>query len=158
MSGPTSKQTCDRLGENTNGVDCIEYYQKTKDLLQDYMGKHASHPNISKMEREAIKTLKEDNTHVVLTADTGVAIVVMDKSSYIDRCSTPISTSLAGISLAKFTDKSRQLFASSRENTGKITNGFSYNTINCSPQVIPVHQQDLMVYQKYIRQIAQCVL
>ena len=68
-----------------------------------------------------------------------------------------MSTSLAGISLAKFTDKSRQLFTSSRENMGKNTNGLSYNTINCSPQVIPVHQQDFMVYQKYMRQIAQCV-
>ena len=38
------------------------------------------------MEREAIKTLKEDNTHVVLTADKGVAMVVMDKSSYIEKC------------------------------------------------------------------------
>ena len=157
-----TKQICDRLAENTDGVDCSEYYQKTKDLLQDYKGKHASHPNISKMEREAIKTLKEDNTCVVLTADKGVAMVIMDKSSYIDKCialfRTPMSTSLTGISLAKFTDKSRQLFASSRENMGKITNGFSYNTNNCSPQVIPVHQQDFMVYQKYIRQIAQCVL
>ena len=35
------------------------------------------------MEREAIKTPKEDNTHVVLTTDKGVA---MDKSSYIDKC------------------------------------------------------------------------
>ena len=38
------------------------------------------------MEREAIKTFKEDNTHVVLTADKGVAMVVMDKSSYVDKC------------------------------------------------------------------------
>ena len=38
------------------------------------------------MEREAIKTLKEDNTHVVLTADKGVAMVVMEKSSYVDKC------------------------------------------------------------------------
>ena len=81
-----TKQICDRLGENTDGVDCSEYYQKTKDLLQDYKGKHASHPNISKMEREAIKFLKEDNTCVVLTADKGVAMVIMDKSSYTDKC------------------------------------------------------------------------
>ena len=66
-----TKQICDRLGENTDGVDCSEYYQKTKDLLQDYKGKCASHPNISKMEREAIKTLKEDNTCLILTADKG---------------------------------------------------------------------------------------
>ena len=57
-----TKQICDKLGENTKGVDCSEYYQKTKDLLQDYTRKHAAHPNISKMERDAIKTLKEDNT------------------------------------------------------------------------------------------------
>ena len=81
-----TKQICDRLGENTDGVDCSEYYQKTKVLLQDYKGKRASQPNISKMEREAIKTLKEDNTRVVLTADKGIAMVVMDKNSYIDKC------------------------------------------------------------------------
>ena len=66
-----TKQICDRLGENTDGVDCSEYCQKTNDLLQDYKGNHASHQNIPKMEREAIKTLKKDNTHVVLTADKG---------------------------------------------------------------------------------------
>ena len=33
-----TKQICDRLGENTEGVDCSEYYQKTMDLLQDYKG------------------------------------------------------------------------------------------------------------------------
>ena len=41
-----TRQICDRLGENTDGVDCSEYYQKTKDLLQDYKGKCASHPNV----------------------------------------------------------------------------------------------------------------
>ena len=71
---------------------------------------------------------------------------------------TPTSTNPAGISLAKFTDKSRQRFANSRENMGKNTNGCSYNTINCSPQVTPVHLQDFTVYQKYIKQIAQCIL
>ena len=57
-----TKQICDKLGENTDGVNCSEYYQKTKDLLQDYKQKSASHPNITKEEREAIKTLKEDDT------------------------------------------------------------------------------------------------
>ena len=83
-----TKQICDRLGENTDGMDCSECYQKSKDLLQDYKNKHASHPNITKEEREAIKTLKEDNTWVVLTADKGEAMVFMDKSSYIDKCMT----------------------------------------------------------------------
>ena len=83
-----TKQICDRLSENTNGVDCSEYYQKPKDLLQDYKDKCASNPNITKEERQAIKTLKEDDTCVALTAYKGVAMVVMDKSSYIDKCMT----------------------------------------------------------------------
>ena len=66
-----TKQIYDRLGENTDGIDCSVYYQKTKDLLQDYKDKCAPHPNITKQEREAIKQLKEDNMHVVLTADKG---------------------------------------------------------------------------------------
>ena len=37
-------------------------------------------------EWEAIKTLREDSSHVVLTVDKGVALVVMDKSQYIDKC------------------------------------------------------------------------
>ena len=73
------------IRDSTDGVDCSEYYQKTKDVLQHYKnkGKCASHPNITKEEREAIKTLNKDDSHVILTADKGV---VMDKSSYIDKC------------------------------------------------------------------------
>ena len=44
--------------------------------------------NITKEEREAIKTLREDASRVVLTADKGVALVVMDKSQYVDKCMT----------------------------------------------------------------------
>ena len=83
-----TKQICDRLGEKTDGVDCSEYYQKTKDLLLDYKQRCASYPTITKEEMEAIKTLKEDDSRIVLTVDRGVAMVVMDKSSYINKCMT----------------------------------------------------------------------
>ena len=67
---------------------CSEYYQKTQDLLQEYedKGKRAHYHNITNEEWEAIKTLKEDNAHIVLTPDKGVAMVVMDKSSYVEKC------------------------------------------------------------------------
>ena len=32
------------------------------------------------------QTLRENSSHMVLTADKGVALVVMDKSQYIDKC------------------------------------------------------------------------
>ena len=156
-----TKQICDRLTDNTEGVDCSEYYQNTKDLLQDYKGKHASHPNISKEEREAIKTPKEDDTHVVLNADKGVAMVVMDKISYIEKCMALLQEPNVYKPCRDLTGQfHRQVQATLHRLKGKYgrdTNGFSYTSINCSPQVIPVHPQDFMVYQKYTRQIAQCV-
>ena len=81
-----TKRICDELGENTTGKDCTEIYQKTKEILHHYKKKKSFTHNITKEEREAIKTLREDASHVVLTADKGVALVVMDKSQYVDKC------------------------------------------------------------------------
>ena len=81
-----TKRICDQLGENTTGKDCTEIYQKTKEILQHYKNKMGHTHNITKEEQEAIKTLREDASHVILTADKEVALVVMDKSQYIDKC------------------------------------------------------------------------
>ena len=40
-------------------------------------------PNISKEEHQAIQQLKKDNTRMILTADKGVCLVVMDKKDYM---------------------------------------------------------------------------
>ena len=42
-------------------------------------------PNISKEESWVIKELRNDNTRIVLTADKGVSMVVMDKEDYINK-------------------------------------------------------------------------
>ena len=81
-----TKRICDKLSENTVGRDCTEIYQKTKEVLHHFKEKKGPTHNTTKEEWEAIKTLKEDPSHVVLTADKGVAVVVMDKSQYIDKC------------------------------------------------------------------------
>ena len=81
-----TKRICDELGENTTGKDCTEIYQKTKEVLQHFKEKKGPTHNITKQEKEAIKTLREDSSRVVLTADKGVALVVMDKSQYIEKC------------------------------------------------------------------------
>ena len=81
-----TKRICNELSENTVGKDCTEIYQKTKEVLQHFKEKKGHTHNTTKEELEASKTLKEDSSHVVLTADKGVALVVMDKSQYIDKC------------------------------------------------------------------------
>ena len=81
-----TKRICDELGENTTGKDCTEIYQKTKEVLQHFKEKKGPARNITKQEKEAIKTLREDSSQIVLTADKGVALVVMDKNQYIEKC------------------------------------------------------------------------
>ena len=75
-----TKGICDELGENTAGRDCTEIYQKSKEVLQHFKDKKGPTHNNTRKEQEAIKTLKEDSSHVVLTVDKGVALAVMDKS------------------------------------------------------------------------------
>ena len=81
-----TKRICNELGENTTGKDCTEIYQKTKEILQHYKNKKGHTHNITKKEWEAIKSIREDVSCVVLTADNRVAPVVMDKGQYIDKC------------------------------------------------------------------------
>ena len=57
-----------------------------KEILQHYKKKKSFTLQHHQREKEAIKTLREDALHVVLTADKGVALVVMDKSQYVDKC------------------------------------------------------------------------
>ena len=66
------------------GKDYTEIYQNTKEILQHYQKKKSHTHKITNEEREAIKTLREDAS--LLTADKGVALVVMDKSQYVDKC------------------------------------------------------------------------
>ena len=81
-----TKRICDELGENTSRKDCTKFYQKTKEVLEHFKDKKGHTQNITKKEKEAIKTLRDDASHVVLTADKGVAWVAMEKSQYIDKC------------------------------------------------------------------------
>ena len=42
-------------------------------------------PNITKEEHKALKELREDKERMVLTADKGVAMVVMDRKEYVEK-------------------------------------------------------------------------
>ena len=55
-------------------------------VLQHFKEKMGPTCNTTKVEWEAIKTLRKDPSHVVLTVDKRVALVVMDKTQYVDRC------------------------------------------------------------------------
>ena len=152
-----TKQICDKLGENTEGVDCSEYYQRTKDLLQEHTRKRAAHPNLSKMERDAIKSLKEDNTRVILTADKGVAMVVMDKNSYIDKCMALLQDTKVYQPCRDLTGQIHRQVQSTlrklKEKHGKDHQWTQLKYKQLLPPATPAHQQDSMVSLKYTKLI-----
>ena len=44
------------------------------------------HTNITKSEHLALENLRKDKDHIIVTADKGVALVVLDKTEYITKC------------------------------------------------------------------------
>ena len=77
-----TKRICDELGENTTGKTVQRSTKNQRDLAS-LQKKKSFTRNITKEEREAIKTLREDASHVVLTADKGVALVVMTRANML---------------------------------------------------------------------------
>ena len=51
----------------------------------------APKPNITREERKGLAQLKKDKDKVVLTADKGVAMVVMDRQDYIQKAEESLS-------------------------------------------------------------------
>ena len=46
---------------------------------------HSPKPNLTKAQSQAIRELKRDRGHIVLTADKGVAMVIVDRQGYINK-------------------------------------------------------------------------
>ena len=77
-----TKHTCDSIRENIlfRKTDCLEFYAKVKDVLTKFTAKPKPIvSNITKEEGEAIQNIRKDDSYIVLTADRGVALVVIDK-------------------------------------------------------------------------------
>ena len=49
-------------------------------------------PNLDKDEREALQQLRKDKDRIILTADKGVAMVVLDKEDYINKAKDLLNT------------------------------------------------------------------
>ena len=54
-------------------------------LIEYLRSYHAPKPNLTKGEIKALAELRKDNNRIILTADKGVAMAVMDRKDYIDK-------------------------------------------------------------------------
>ena len=68
-----------------NGVDCSGLYDDINRILNTFTNKPI-HTNITKTEHLALENLRKDKDHIIVTADKGVVLVVMDKTEYIMKC------------------------------------------------------------------------
>ena len=68
-----------------NAVHCSGLYHDVSRILNTYTNKPI-HTNITKGEHLALESLRKDKDHIIVTADKGVALVVMDKAEYITKC------------------------------------------------------------------------
>ena len=68
-----------------NRVDCSGLYLNDNRILNTFTNKPI-HTNITKAEHLALENLRKDKDHIIVTADKGVALVVMDKMEYITKC------------------------------------------------------------------------
>ena len=70
-----------------NGVDCSGLYHGTNRILNTFTNKPI-HTNITKAEHLALENLRKDKDCITVTAEKGVALVVMDKTEYVTKCET----------------------------------------------------------------------
>ena len=55
------------------------------DINRVLRSSHPPKPNLTKAQNSALRELKRDRDRIVLTADKGVAMVVMDRQDYINK-------------------------------------------------------------------------
>ena len=72
------EQTCQSLAQG----EAEEVWTEVKAVIKKMQ---PPGPNITREEQKALKELRNNNTRVVLTADKGVCLVVMDREEYIKK-------------------------------------------------------------------------
>ena len=101
-------------------------------------------------------------SHMVLTADKVVALVVMDKSQYVDKCMALLHDTKV---CKPFKDTTKKLQRDIQETLRQLNRehdlpdyigGANATATNCSPQVTHPQHLDSMVYLKFIKLIAPC--
>ena len=72
---------------------CTELSQQVAEVLRADINRvlrssHPPKPNLTKAQNLALRELKWDRDHIVLTSDKGVAMVIMDRQDYINKANS----------------------------------------------------------------------
>ena len=78
---PAIEKSCSQLQQGK----AEELRGEIKSILKKISNSRPYKSNITKEEQQAIRKLKKDENRMVLTADKGVSLVVIDKEDYIKK-------------------------------------------------------------------------
>ena len=70
---------------------CQEAEELKADINRVFRSSHTPKPNLTQEELKALTELRKDSNRIVLAADKGVAIVVMDRKDYTDKATNLLS-------------------------------------------------------------------
>ena len=82
------EQACTKLNQG----EADELHVEVKKTLKRAQNRSQTPSNITNDEFKALKELKEDRDRVILTADKGVALVIMEKKDYIQKAEELLNT------------------------------------------------------------------
>ena len=82
------EQACTRLNQG----EADELHVEVKKTIKKAQNRSKTPSNITKDEFKALKELKEDSDRVILTADKGVTLVIMEKKDYIQKAEELLNT------------------------------------------------------------------
>ena len=82
------EQACTRLNQG----EADELWIEVKKTIKKAQNRSKTPSNITKDEFKALKELKEDRDRVILTADKGVTLVIMEKKDYIQKAEELLNT------------------------------------------------------------------
>ena len=131
-----------------NNVDCSGLYHDINIILNTYTYKHI-YTDITKAEHLALENLREDKDHIIVTADKGVALVVMDKTENIINVKPSYKTTqFTSISTKMHLQLSTKNSLKFCKTTRITISSLKQNTLNLDLMVPIPQQQDFMVFSK----------
>ena len=120
-----------------NGVDCSGLYHDANGILNTFANK-SIHKNIKKSEYLALENLRKDKDHIIVTAHKGVALVVTDKTRYIQNVKPSYKTTqFISISL-------KTHFQLSTKNSLKFCKNYKKNNFISETQIQPTRTSWLL--------------
>ena len=129
-----------------------EFRSDINRLLKQQQQQHNNNCNLNPAQCRALTQLKQDNTRVVLTADKGVAMVIMDQQEYNNKAQTLLQDSNTYKVLNKDPTPNSKTNSSPYSKTSNSQEASApKNTNNSTPQL--QSHPSFMAYPKFTKQV-----